>query len=62
MTPRRSDIEIRETSDGYVLTARAPRDGCGRETSAADLSYPMTPEEFDHFVNRCVWLRAGRKA
>jgi hypothetical protein len=57
----KSSITIREQPDGsYVLTACAPRDCIGRETSACDLHYPMSREEFRRFVDDLVWMRAGR--
>ena len=58
--PRKAPIIITRQADGsYILTAYAPRDGAGRQTSAADLSYPMTKAEFSSWVDSLVYLRAG---
>ena len=57
---KRAPIIIKRLPDGgYLLTACAPRDGAGRETSAADLHYPMTAAEFSAWVDSLVYLRAG---
>lgn len=42
----RSDLLLRALPDGsYLLTARAPKDCVGRETSAYVLHYPMTKDD-----------------
>ena len=58
--PRKAPIVIQRQADGsYILTAHAPRDGAGRETSAADLHYPMTRSEARTFSNDLILLLAG---
>lgn len=58
--PKRSPITVRKQADGsYILTAGSPKDGVGRETSAADLHYPMTLAELRKFQADLAWLLAG---
>lgn len=61
MSPERGSIGVVPSPDrkSVTVTAYAPRDGANRCTSASNLNYPMTAEEFARFTDSCVMVRAG---
>jgi hypothetical protein len=58
--PKRSFITVHQEDDGtWTLTAYAPRDGAGRQTSAADLHYKLSTAELRSLSNGIVMALAG---
>jgi hypothetical protein len=60
ITHRKASLSAQIHDGGFLVTAHSGRDGANRQTSASDLSYPMSPQSFAGTIEHWAHLLGER--